>query len=273
MTVHSATVYYERRGSGEPLVLIHGIGHHWMAWEPVFDLLAERHDVIAVDLPGFGRSPVPANNHDMPSAVAALAEFFADLGLDRPHVAGNSLGGAIALELGAAGLARSVTALSPAGFATPAQVRRALLVLRGHRFGAFTPTPVLKAFYRTRFGKAFSFGWLVSRPSALSAERALADTLALRGGKGFKRVARHGPRYAFAGRSLGVPVTVAWGTRDRILLPVQAIRARELLPEARHVALDGCGHVPMSDDPDLVARVLLEGSAIATQKAVASAIG
>ncbi|MET8067394.1 alpha/beta fold hydrolase, partial [Micromonospora sp. NPDC005313] len=53
-------VVYERRGAGPALVLLHGIGHHCGAWRPVLDRLAEAHDVIAVDLPGFGRSPVPA---------------------------------------------------------------------------------------------------------------------------------------------------------------------------------------------------------------------
>ena len=58
-----------------------------------------------------------------------------------------------------------------------------------------------------------------------------------------------------------VPVTIAWGTRDRLLPPDQASIARQRLPRARFVSLPGCGHVPMTDDPDLVARVLLEGSA------------
>ncbi|MFI5912833.1 alpha/beta fold hydrolase [Dactylosporangium sp. NPDC051541] len=250
------TVHYVRQGRGEPLVLIHGIGHHWRAWEPVIAPLAEHHDVIALDLPGFGRTPAPANNLGMPTAVATLKDFFADLGLDRPHVAGNSLGGAIALELAAAGLARSVTALSPAGFATPAQVRRALRVLRSLRFGAFTPAPVLRVFYRTEFGRRFSFGTLVTNPAILTPERALADTLALRGGKGFAAVARHGSTYMLTGEP-PVPVTVAWGDQDRILRPVQASRAREVLPSARHVVLRRCGHVPMSDDPDAVVRVIL----------------
>ncbi|WP_433048678.1 alpha/beta fold hydrolase [Dactylosporangium sp. CS-033363] len=252
------TVHYVRRGQGEPLVLIHGIGHHWRAWEPVIEPLARHHDVIALDLPGFGRTPAPAVNLGMPTAVAALGEFFAELGLDRPHVAGNSLGGAIALELAAAGLARSATALSPAGFATPDQVRRALRVLRSLRFGAFTPAPVLRVFYRTAFGRRFSFGTLVVDPAVLTPERALADTLALRGGRGFAAVARHGAAYTFSGDPGAVPVTIAWGDRDRILLPVQAKKAHEVLPGAHFEALRRCGHVPMSDDPDLVARVILD---------------
>jgi pimeloyl-ACP methyl ester carboxylesterase len=58
-----------------------------------------------------------------------------------------------------------------------------------------------------------------------------------------------------------VPVTVGWGTRDRLLVPRQAQRARAALPQARHVPLPACGHIPMSDDPDGVAALLLAGSA------------
>jgi pimeloyl-ACP methyl ester carboxylesterase len=251
---------FERRGQGAPLVLVHGIGHHWRAWEPVIDDLATTNDVIAVDLPGFGRSPVPVEvlKPGLPGIVDAVARFFADAGLDRPHVAGNSLGGAIALELAAAGLVRSATALSPAGFATPAQLRRALAVLAGHRAGAFSPTPVLRALYRTHAGRRLAFGRLVADPRRLSPERALDDTLALRRGKAFRPVARAGRGYAFEAGTFDVPVTVAWGTRDVILPYAQAARAKDVLPQARHVDLDGCGHVPMSDDPKRVVDVIRE---------------
>lgn len=249
---------YERRGTGEPLVLLHGIGHHWRAWEPVLDLLAQAHDVIAVDLPGFGASPVPAGGvpKDMAEVVAAVGAFFAELGLDRPHVAGNSLGGAIALELAAAGLVSSATALSPAGFCTPRQLRWALGVLRTHRLAARLPEPVLRAAFRAAPTRALSFGMIFARPGRLTVERALADARALRDARAFDACARAGRRYAFTGNPT-VPVTVAWGTRDRILPYRQAALARQRLPQARHVDLPGCGHVPMSDDPDLVASVIL----------------
>src|SRR3954447_24583012 len=115
MTTHLA---YTRKGSGEPLVLIHGIGHRRQAWNPVIDRLAEKYDVIAVDLAGCGESdPYPAGTaYNMENACEILQQNFEEWGISKPHVVGNSLGGAIALELGVRGIASSVTALSPAGF-------------------------------------------------------------------------------------------------------------------------------------------------------------
>lgn len=249
---------YERRGAGEPLVLLHGIGHHWRAWEPVLDRLATAHDVIAIDLPGFGESPLPPGGPpaDMAAVVAAVGDFFAGFGLDRPHVAGNSLGGAIALELAAAGLVSSATALSPAGFCTPRQLRWALGVLRAHRLAARLPQPVLRTAFRSTPARALAFGMIFGRPRRLTLDMALADARALRDARAFDACARAGREYAFGGTP-AVPVTVAWGTRDRVLPYRQAALARERLPRARHVDLPGCGHVPMSDDPDLVASVIL----------------
>ena len=123
---------FARSGSGPPLLLLHGLGHRWQAWEPVIDRLEAHHDVIAVDLPGFARSPLPAGGilTAMPLLLTAVSEFLASEGIEGPHAAGNSLGGAIALELAAAGRATSVTALAPAGFATRPQRRRARLPCR-----------------------------------------------------------------------------------------------------------------------------------------------
>jgi pimeloyl-ACP methyl ester carboxylesterase len=249
----------ERRGSGEPLLLIHGIGHRWQAWEPVIDRLAHFHSVIAIDLPGFGRSPVPERGMPgtMLDVVALIAEFLKDEGLDRPHVAGNSLGGAIALELASAGMVSSATAFSPGGFYTAAERRRALGILSTMRANTFLPGPALRLALRLPAIKRWSLVPIVERPANLSVERTLEDAVAMRRARGFRPVAKAARAYSFEGAPQ-VPVCVAWGVKDRIFGVHQAERAREKLPNAQHELLHGCGHVPMSDDPDLVASVILK---------------
>ncbi|MCP2259158.1 Pimeloyl-ACP methyl ester carboxylesterase [Streptoalloteichus tenebrarius] len=254
---------YERRGRGEPLVLLHGLGHHWQAWEPVLDRLAAHRDVVAVDLPGFGQSP-PFPPHipvTLDSLVDILASFFTRLGIDRPHVAGNSLGGFTALVLAQRGLACSATALAPAGFWTPAERSYALALLAALRFGATrVPEGVIRRLAGTRLGRALMAGVAYARPDVRTAQMVVAEVAALRSATAFEAVAAAARHTLFSGQPPEVPVTIAWGTRDRLLLPAQARRAVRAIPGARLVPLPGCGHVPMGDDPELVARVVLMGS-------------
>jgi pimeloyl-ACP methyl ester carboxylesterase len=252
-------VAFERRGNGSPLVLLHGIGHRWQAWEPVLGALAAEHDVIAVDLPGFGGSPLlpEGRGYDMAGAVQACADIFEDMGLGRPHVAGNSLGGVIGLELASRGLVSSATALAPAGFWTPADRAWALRVLSVIRMSGRSPAWLLDPLIRNRLFRMAAGCVLYGRPSRMTAEIMLADLASMVGATGFDLVAAAGRDYVFASPPPSVPVTVAWGTRDRILWPRQARRAAELLPRARHVWLRGAGHVPMIDAPDEVSALVL----------------
>ncbi|MGV9340611.1 alpha/beta fold hydrolase [Streptomyces sp. NPDC003688] len=257
------TVSYERVGRGEPLVLLHGIGHHRQAWSPVIDILATEREVVAVDLPGFGASPgLPTGlDYDLPTTNAVLGAFFRELGLDRPHVAGNSLGGLLALELGSARLVRSVTALSPAGFWTEAERRYAfalLLTMRG--IAQRLPLPLVERLAGNAVGRTALTSTIYARPQRRSPEAVVAETLALAGATGFEATLRTGTTVRFTDTVPGTPVTVAWGTRDRVLLRRQGVRAKQTIPHARLVRLPGCGHCPMNDDPALVARVLLDGS-------------
>jgi pimeloyl-ACP methyl ester carboxylesterase len=248
---------YTRRGSGDPLVLIHGIGHRRQAWDPVVDRLARSFDVIAVDLAGFGESPAHPDgvSYSMENACQNLADNFALWGVERPHVVGNSLGGAIALELAARGQVRSATALSPAGFFRGLDRVVALGVLLALKITSYLPLPLVAAAMRSAAVRRALGRSLFEHGDRLTAEAFVADTVALRDGRGFFPVLREGTRYAF-GSPVQVPTTVAWGTRDKILLYGQAGLAAERLPDAEHVALPGCGHVPMIDDPALVTRVI-----------------
>ncbi|MET7857427.1 alpha/beta fold hydrolase [Streptomyces sp. NPDC005318] len=257
----TVSVAYRRTGSGEPLLLLHGIGHHHQAWDPVLPVLALERDVIAVDLPGFGVSPALPDGvpYDLGSVVPVLGAFCEALDVDRPHVAGNSLGGLLALELGRAKLVRSVTALSPAGFWTEGERRYAFATLRAMRQGARAmPLPLIERLSRSAAGRAALTSTIYARPGRRSPEAVVAETLALREATGFHETLGVGRSVAFTGDVPGLPVTVAWGSRDRLLLRRQGIRAKHTIPGARLVRLPGCGHVPMNDDPALVARVILD---------------
>ncbi|MDO0931337.1 alpha/beta fold hydrolase [Streptomyces sp. DG2A-72] len=259
----TVTLSYARVGTGEPLLLLHGIGHHRQAWDPVVDILATEREVIAVDLPGFGASPALPDGlaHDLPTMNAALGALCEALEVERPHVAGNSLGGLLALELGRERLVRSVTALSPAGFWTPAERRYAFGVLLGMRqFATRMPPPLVERLSRSAAGRTVLTSTIYARPARRSPEAVVAETLALANASAFSETLRAGSDVQWTDDIQGIPVTVAWGSRDRLLVRRQGIRAKQIIPRARLVRLPGCGHVPMNDDPALVARVILDGS-------------
>ncbi|WP_200300834.1 alpha/beta fold hydrolase [Streptomyces adelaidensis] len=259
----SVTVSYAREGTGEPLLLLHGIGHHRQAWDPVVHLLAAEREVITVDLPGFGESPALPDGltYDLPTTSAVFAAFCEALELDRPHAAGNSLGGLLALELAREKLVRSVTALSPAGFWNEAERRYAFGVLLTMRqISRRLPLPLVERLSRSAAGRTALTSTIYARPARRSPEAVVAETLALAGATGFDETLRAGGGVLFTDDVPGLPVTVAWGTRDWLLVRRQGVRAKRVIPGARLVRLPGCGHCPMNDDPALVARVILDGS-------------
>lgn len=254
---------YDRTGGGEPLVLVHGLGHRRQAWDAVVPRLAAERDVIAVDLPAMGESPPPPVG-DYRTMADMLEKFFAELGIERPHVAGNSLGGLIALELAARGGVRTATALSPAGFWNTSERIWCAAVFRLSVFlGARLPDAVVEGIVGNRAARGALFGLFFGRPGRHEVDDLRHDLRNLG--------TRHRPAVAAAlGRlrqwpvpgpaAPGVPVTIAWGSRDLLLFPHQARRARRAFPAARFVDLPGLGHVPMADDPERVAGLLLEAT-------------
>ncbi|MBB4663638.1 alpha/beta fold hydrolase [Conexibacter arvalis] len=257
---------HDRRGAGPPLVLIHGIGARRGAWDPVAERLAGDRETFAIDLPGFGDSPSLPLSGELPigAYVDAVERFFADVGLERPHVAGNSMGGGIALELARRGAVASATALSPVGFWNQAESVWSRAVLRASRLGAKHAGGLLRRVVASAPGRVVALGVFYGRPAALDAAVAREDLRMLGAAPAFDRTLGPLGRYRFAdGAALdGVPVTIGWGARDRLLLyPSQPRRARAALPRARHVVLERCGHLPMHDDPDQVAALLRVASA------------
>lgn len=262
-------VNFHREGSGPPLVLLHGVCLHWQVWRPVIDQLSAEFDVIACDLPGFGRSqPLPAAvDLTIRAYVDALERWFGELGLERPHVAGNSMGGAIALELAGRGTVASATALSPAGFWTAAELRYCQLSL-GLLVNLPKPMrPLVVRLARTRIGRAALFAQTFGRPTWLPAEEAASILLDAWAAPASAGVLEAASRYRYvASERDDIPITVAWGDRDRLLpYRLQAPRARRILPGARHLTL-GAGHVPFFDDPAAVAEVIRSGTRVGADR-------
>jgi len=254
---------YERIGSGEPLVLLHGIGHRRQAWHAVLGRLTPHREIILVDLPGHGESPpFQADGQPVPQAlIQQFIGFLDELGLDRPHLAGSSVGGRLALEVAERGRAASVTALSPAGFwANDAELAYARAVCKFMQVSAELGKPLRSALARSTSGRALIYAAIVNRPSQVSPEQASGDFAAfLAASKAVNAILAAAVPFTGAIPD-GVPVTIGWGTRDRLLRPRQGLLAKARLPQADLILLRGCGHIPVTDDPPLVAQVLLHGS-------------
>jgi pimeloyl-ACP methyl ester carboxylesterase len=225
---------------------------------------------LAVDLPGFGASPPEEFEPSVEGYVARLARWFAEQGLGRPHVAGNSMGGGIALELARARLVASATAISPVGFGTLREVRYAQRSIRASRAIAARIRPFAPAIAASGVGRTALLGQMHGRPWRLTAAETVASLDAFVDAPWVEPALQAFGSYRFHdGDELrGVPVTVAWGTRDALLIPRQAARARRMLPWARHVALQGCGHLRFHDDPEAVAAVLLAGRSVDARQVV-----
>jgi pimeloyl-ACP methyl ester carboxylesterase len=250
---------FTRTGAGAPLILLHGLGSSRRAWEPVIPALAARFDVVAVDLPGFGESAPLAPPADAgPAALAmAVAGLLDELGITRPHLAGNSLGGWVALELARIRPAASVALLSPAGLwrrGTPLYCRVSLRASRWLARHAARPLSGLVGF---RPGRVLVLGQTHARPAAIPAPDARAIIAAMGTCPGFEATLRAtaGRRYQ-SGPPVGAPVTVAFGSRDRLLLRGQSRHLGQLPSGTRRGMLPGCGHVPMADSPAAVAGLI-----------------
>lgn len=240
------------------------LGTHPAVWAPVLDRLTNQREVVALDLPGFGDGPIhppPGTPAGVGLLTSLMSGFLDALGLERPHLAGHSLGGWIALELAKRGRARSVTALSPAGFYTSRQATYARTSLQLiARIGRLL-APRADRLLVSPLARTLVFGQFVAHPTRISPADAAATLRTLVLAPWFDETLAAMARDRFRdGRQIGVPVTIAWGEKDRLLPARQARHAARLIPGARIVILRDCGHVPMYDDPDQVARVLLDGS-------------
>jgi pimeloyl-ACP methyl ester carboxylesterase len=255
-----------RAGSGEPVVLLHGFTGTWRHWRPVLGDLVARYEVIAPTLAGHAGGPPMEVTPSSTLAHAAdhLERHLEELGVGTAHFVGNSMGGALALELAKRGRARSAVALSPGGMweiGGPEPARIADFFARQVRLTRATIKQVGRIVHRPgarhlAFRDIMRYGELVAPADAADLMRTsiqcdvIDDVL---------RALRAGEAHLDGLGEIRSPTRVAWAQHDRILpMALHAARARREIPDVDYVVLPRVGHVPMWDDAHLVVRTITE---------------
>ena len=252
----------------EPLLLIHGFTDTAGTWRGLIPLLEPQHTVLAPTLTGhYGGPPLPQGMGDPMVAMAdGLERVLDDAGFEKAHIVGNSLGGFLAFEMASRGRALSVVGLSPAmGWETdqpPARTRRQFEM--AHRAAPLIPKVAEKLARRPKLRK-IALRDVVAHGDRLTPDAAYGLMIGSANCEIFDAYLAHVEAGDYRGKwpdDLGVPVRIAWGARDRTL-PHKTCTGwyRQVMPAAEWVDLADCGHLPHHDDPELVARTILEVTA------------
>lgn len=267
---------HARGGSGPPLLLIHGFTATWRVWGPVRELLEEQFEVLAPTLAGHTGGPeLPGRDEPAVEMVASLEALLDEVGWERPHIAGFSLGGRLALDLTTRGRAASCTAISPAG-AHGGDLSRELARI-GRQFRRNRSAAASGGRAAARLGRSAAFRRVALRDMMVDGGRVPADestammeAFAATPVFGAYLDAEAATEHRLSGlKDIDVPVTVLWGDSDRVL-PQDRHEAffRENLPQARFVALKKAGHLPFWDAPERVADAIAQTALAAERKAV-----
>lgn len=256
-----------RTGSGEPLLLLHGLGSSRRDFTAILPALSARFDVISVDLPGIARSPHLERRPTVAAITDAVEQTLDAERLGRVHVLGNSLGARIALELAVRGRAQSVVAIAPSGLNVPqerlyqgANMGLARIVMRAAK-------PLITVASRSAAGRAALLAPLKARPWSTSPEEAIGAREGFAESRDFWRTVLWAlvldvPRGL---HRIDCPVTLIQGVADWVAAG-QTVRYLPLIPGSRFRVLMLAGHTPQSDRPATIARVVEETAARAADK-------
>jgi pimeloyl-ACP methyl ester carboxylesterase len=269
-----------RAGEGEPLVLVHGFTATWRCWLPVLAELVPRFEVIAPTLHGHDGGPPPPDGpaHSIAHAADHFETLLDDLGVETAHFAGNSMGGALSLEMAKRGRARSVVAISPGGgweesdTAEPARIIK--WFARTQKIGKATDKYTERVMRRPGM-RRFAMRDVMTRGDQMPAAEAVAlarSSIRCAVVDDVFATIRNGSARVVDLDRISCPVLVAWGEKDRILpLDRHAGRFRREIPGVQYRALPGVGHTPMWDDPNGISSLIADFASSATERAAATA--
>ena len=258
--VEGVRVRYVRAGSGPPVLLIHGLASSIYTWSEVLPALSREHEVVALDLPGFGGSDQPADLSGQ-AYLGVVRQLLDRLQIARATIVGHSLGGAVAVMLAAEHPERveRLALLAPAGFNfAPSELPGLLRAASWPPVGALLERlPVRRALLRIGLRQVFFDAALVTeerveeywaplaRPGAVASLRALlASRAAL------------ADRFPALAAQVRAPTLLVWGRQDAWIPVAQAARFLAAIRGSRAVILEACGHMPQEEHPEQVVRLL-----------------
>ena len=256
-------IEFSRRGRGRPLLLVHGLGGSRKSWDTIAGGLAERRELIAIDLPGHGATPAEADSGTFNGLTDSVERFIGDNQLNGIDLVGSSMGARIVLELARRGGVGNVVALDPGGFwqgwertffkSTIAASVRLLRLLR----------PALPALSRSAVARTALLAQLSARPWALDSQAVATELKSFVATSTFDALVRDlaaGPAQTGPAAQSTGNVVIGWGRSDRLCLPRQASRAMAAFPSARLHWFEQCGHFPMWDQPEQTVRLILDST-------------
>lgn len=257
---------FHRGGSGPPLLLIHGFTGTWRAWGPVPALLEEQFDVVAPTVGGHTGGPELVDE-SLDGILEGLEAMLTELGWDRAHVAGWSMGGQLALELAVRGRAQSATALAPGGAASGGgmdrELRRLARLFRRDHSSAVRGARLVERLMATPRMRTVALRNQMIHGERVSPQEGAAMTRAFAGTPVFAPFLEAlivNDRRMEGLEGIDVPVTVAWGDTDRVLPQDrhEAFFRAHLPTHARFVTIKKAGHTPFWDAPERVANLIAQ---------------
>jgi pimeloyl-ACP methyl ester carboxylesterase len=267
MLVDSQPVNTIQLGEGPPVVFVHGLSGSWANWLEQLPVLADDHRVLALDLPGFGYSPMPPEQISISGYARLLDRVMGELGIDAAAVVGNSMGGFVAAELAIAFPQRveRLVLISAAGISTtghPGSTRALPTLRRMERIlaasGAWVASKSDAVTRRSHLREA-TMKVVVRHPGRLPAAL-LAEQLRGAGKPGFLQALQAVLDYDIRDRlpEIACPTLIVWGDADRVITVRDADVFAELIPSSREVIFEDTGHVAMLERPAAF-NALLEG--------------
>ena len=250
----SVRIAWERRGSGEPLLLVHGLGYARWGWEPVADALAERHEVLLFDNRGIGESDAPAGPYSVEDLAGDAVSVLDGAGVERAHVLGTSLGGMVALQLALdhdARVDKLVLACTTSGGngAEPMPEQTVRLLAEA---ATLPPEVVLRRFVENAFGpdldaakvdRIMEHRLATAQPQAAWAAQAAA-------GASFDVGDRVG--------EIAAPTLVLTGDSDNVIDARNSELLSERIPGARLEVFEGSGHLFFWEQPERFVQIVTE---------------